>query len=348
MTPRRKNLLATKAHGFKGAVGVCLPFCASRRIPGQACWIPDVPTASRLNLPSDRLVSVQFRVDSRSERRCPPSDRGRILPGVDFHPMISCPADCTGETGLGLLPQPGSAPCEAWLLSEGVARVDACGAAALRALVEFRARAQQERLFVTPPEDPTARRLLITALGGGLPSKVLGIDGNPLSVDRAARSVILPACRVRSVSDVDALAEHLQERARGYNSRAAALVAIAFAHLAENALQHAPDSSVRAITAVTHDRDTDALRLAVIDLGGSVARHQDAADVLSELAAGSAEREAGGLASLVDLAERRSLNLTLRLTAGTGRLVWDRAGFRTHSSSSIGGFAAWVDVRIPR
>jgi hypothetical protein len=268
---------------------------------------------------------------------------------VDYVPdRRSCPSDLVGEAAFGILLPPGASPCARWLASKGVTSVDACGACAVRALAEFTSRRQQEETHVESPADSKICRLFWTLLGQDLPGKVI-LDTEPKVGGSRPAAVLLPACCLRTLQDVDDYAAMVPQLASAHDRRSVAVITTAFAHLAENALQHAGDSPIPPIAAITFEKDVDLLRLSVLDVGSRIARLPDAEEELRLMVKRSQDGDGHGLSLLMDYAVRMDRDVRLQIATGIGRLQWDSAGKpRTTTGWQVEGFAAWLDLPIPR
>jgi hypothetical protein len=159
--------------------------------------------------------------------------------------------------------------------------------------------------------------------------------------------IVFPAMRIED-AEIAALLGHTITRVRdrlGIEESAARAVAQALVVLAENAREHAPDSSVGVLSACAVERPANELHLVALDLGGVLATSDDPAAALREALARSRAR-LDGLASLMLLAERRGLEPTLRLASGSARARWRGSRVRYDEGTPVPGFVASFSVRL--
>jgi hypothetical protein len=162
------------------------------------------------------------------------------------------------------------------------------------------------------------------------------------------REIVVPAMRIEGPETAELLGHTIARVHAGLGVDVSAVRAVAGAlvALAENAREHATDSSVGVMVACALERPTNELQLVALDLGGALATAADPPARLREALARS-RAQLGGLASLILLAERRGLDVTLRLASGPARARW-RAGDRVRyeEGATAPGFVASFSVRL--
>jgi len=193
----------------------------------------------------------------------------------------------------------------------------------IRALLEYAATRLMMPVTLSLPTDTVVRRDFFDGLGA-LPNGVVLARGAKTPSGESKR-VILPACRIRDLGFAELVASHLPltTRSAGVARRELAFIAAALQELTSNAVLHA-QSPIDVIAGVGYDPEYDEVQLVVADLGDTVSRHDDASVVLQEAWQTSEQRKRrvpSGLPGIVLNAEARSLDASLNLYSGTGRLI---------------------------
>ncbi len=134
--------------------------------------------------------------------------------------------------------------------------------------------------------------------------------------------MIVPAQVVASEERARVIGEAVVDQAGGDFARPLRFFAKQIPELVLNSLAYAPDSVVKPIACVMHDRIEDELQLVVADMGRGLSQSDAAGSGLRSAVEG---RESGGLLDLVLEAAHRDIDLSLMVASGTARLGW-RAG----------------------
>ncbi len=126
-------------------------------------------------------------------------------------------------------------------------------------------------------------------------------------------------------------------------ARAAAEAIVVFA---DNARVHAADSRIGVTVACALEPEAGELQLVALDLGQAVRADPEPVERLREMVARS-RRDLGGLASMIMLAERRGLDVTLRLASGAARARWATSErLRYEEGPAVPGLVASFAVRL--
>lgn len=251
------------------------------------------------------------------------------MPALPELPELwSVSGDASGEEALVHLPGFHSRSDQLLVACDGLKACDIWSGVVIRALLEYAAVRLMMPVTLSLPTDHDVRREFFDALGGLLPNNVTLAAGATTPSGESKR-VILPACRIDELGFAGVVASHLPgtPRSAGVERRELSFIAAALQTLVSNALLHA-SSPINAIAGVGFEPDYNEVNLVVADLGDRVARHDDAADVLDE--AWRTNERTGrkvppGLPGILLTARARSLDATLNLYSGTGRL-FVRAG----------------------
>jgi anti-sigma regulatory factor (Ser/Thr protein kinase) len=264
---------------------------------------------------------------------------------AEFPPVWSVAGDIRGEAALRYMPPPSSPGEQALIVCDAVSHCDAWSAAVLRTLLEYAATRLLMPITLSLPSDQNVRVALTDALGT-LPNGVQLARDTKLPT-RTSHNVIMPATRVRNLGLAEAVAEHLPgtSRSAGASRRELNFLALVLLELLTNALAHGK-SPVEAVASVGYEAEEDELQLVVCDLGQKIARQREAGEVLSEawkVSEKRGRRTPSGLPGIGAMAMRRSMNLSLSIFSGTGRVFW-RAGKARFVSEEpfIPGFTAAV------
>lgn len=239
-----------------------------------------------------------------------------------------------------------ASPYRRVLVASGLKACDCYGGAVLRVCVDRHLAASTEnRAEIWEPTNPEVWSRMHDLLSP-LP------DGCELAGDRPLparnQEIIFPAMKIEEPEVAVLLGQTIMRVGSrlGIGSSPARAVAQAIVALAENAREHAADSSIGVLVACALEHPTNELHLLALDLGGTLATSEDAPVQLRDALAHSRARP-GGLASLMLLAERRELDATLRLASGPARARWranDRVRYEV--SAPVPGFVASFSVRL--
>jgi hypothetical protein len=161
--------------------------------------------------------------------------------------------------------------------------------------------------------------------------------------------VLLPALRIDSMEEADALALFLQATAQRsqlgdvrLSTKEAATLAEALPALVDNGLRHGAGSSCGVIACSAFESDTREVQLVVLDLGRQAATSADPLDHLREAWSHSRER-LGGLFYATELARRRGLDISLQLKTGGAQARW-RERFHSEAAEFSPGWAASITI----
>jgi hypothetical protein len=238
---------------------------------------------------------------------------------------------------LGTPPDSGSAEDPALVIDATAANVvDAfTGAVTMANVEDHLGRPGRGRgVTVTPPQGGEVQGRFYTMMALA-PESCRVEHSGPTAPVRDPR-VLLPAVRVRTVAEADALALFLRASSqRGdlgdarLEPRQAGLLAVALPDLVDNGLRHAPTSGCGVIVCAALESDSREVQLVVTDLGESV-RGPAALEDLRDAWARSRAR----LGSLFLLAERISglgLDASVQIRTGSAQARWRR---RWHSDDA--------------
>lgn len=160
--------------------------------------------------------------------------------------------------------------------------------------------------------------------------------------------IIVPAFRIDDPEHAALLGQtiiHAHARL-GFQIEAARAAAEAMVVFVENARVHAPDSRVGVSVACVLETESRELQLVALDLGQRLSADPEPVKRLREIVAQS-RRDLGGLASVILLAERRGLEVTLRLASGAARARWATGErLRYDEASALPGFVASLTIRL--
>lgn len=161
--------------------------------------------------------------------------------------------------------------------------------------------------------------------------------------------VLLPAIRIDSMEEADALALFLQATSQRsqlgdvrLSTKEAASLAEALPPLVDNALRHGAGSSCGVIACSAFESDTREVQLVVLDLGQQAATAADPLEHLREAWARSREN-LGGLFYATELARRRELDISLQLKTGGAAARW-RGRFHSDTADFSPGWAASITI----
>jgi hypothetical protein len=260
---------------------------------------------------------------------------------MDAPDPVVLPASFCGEDALTWLPSREGAPSEVCLEARGVTVIDAFGGAALRAQAEYHARYRQKDVVIGPPSEPSAWAIVHAMLEYDPPAHLVPWGRGVVSPGPTPRSILIPALPVRDEATADAVAAGLVRQAGAEFRTQLRFLGGHLPELIDNALRWG-SSPIGAIVCAMHDRQRDELQLVVCDLGMSMVRDADAAQMLEEAITKAPE---GSLRLLIEEAAARDLSARVSLATGPGRLrtsgtTWEQAG-----GSQVEGFA--VSIVLP-
>jgi hypothetical protein len=232
------------------------------------------------------------------------------------------------------------------LVTSKLSACDCYGGLALRACIVLHLSAHPEnRAQIWEPKDPGVWSRMHDLLSP-LPAGCELAEDHPRPARN--REIVVPAMRIEGPETAELLGHTIARvhAGLGVDVSAARAVAGALVALAENAREHAADSSVGVMVACALERPTNELQIVALDVGGTFAKAADPPTQLRDALARS-RAQLGGLASLVLLAERRGIDATLRLASGPARARW-RAGERVRyeEGATVPGFIASFSVRL--
>jgi hypothetical protein len=263
---------------------------------------------------------------------------------ISSHSIPGRDGDLRGEIALEYLPRRGSAPEDVQIGCSAIKLVDTWSFVAMRTLIEYPARRLCVPVHFMPPNDDATCETLLAGLGD-LPNGVTVSADAPSDPDD--RNIILPATRIDSAAIGESIGAHLPHttRSAGTPVRERRMIALALQELVDNALSHAK-SPTDAIASIAVEPEQKELQLVVNDLGDGIADRPDAAERLE--AGWNSRGNRGGLRSIVTNAERRGFDLSLLISAGTGRLAC-RSGnpvIVTTDEPHIPGFTVAVTIQL--
>jgi hypothetical protein len=227
-----------------------------------------------------------------------------------------------------------------------LARADAfTGAAVREAIDRHLTRDRGHSVLLHEPTSPKPLSML-HHLVGPLPRRArwAGDAARP-PIDR---NVLLPAMRVEDDETSRNVATWLETVTSGplrLPSSAARLLAMAAATFGDNALKHGAQG---VLLCACHDPQANDLQVVALSDHVPAAAVTDGVSFLRE-AVERSERELGGIFSIVELARRRGIDVTVRVATGTGRTFW-RAGKRRYdiTTAPIPAFVASVEIHLSR
>lgn len=267
-------------------------------------------------------------------------------------PVLPLTGDCRGDPVLALALPTSRSREEVLIAASDVTAVDTYTGVALRTSIEYHARWCQQPVTFCPPRDGAAWDLLSNLVGHELPGHVVVADDAPPAAPHV-RDAVLPAQRIEEAGLMNRTASRMARSIGGerYGDRAAVMIATAFSVLADNALHHGSSSPIGAVYAVGYDREAHALQLVVTDLGPGLTGAAEPRDAMNRIVKHSrgAPRRRGsfhGLAGLAADADRKEIDLELRIASGAARLSWRRGDADIWESGSVPGFTAAAIVRL--
>ena len=259
--------------------------------------------------------------------------------------LVSITGDQRGESALAHLPVLGNPVEEVLIEARGLSHIDAFTAVTLRALVEYHGRHGQQTVTFRPPEGATTWSVLSNLMGRDLPRHFcLARETSPPA--SRARAAVLPTQRVETLDVADLIADGLPDVIGDeYGRRNARFLAGAFGALAENALVHGSRSPTSALAAIGFDREANALQLVVNDLGKGLSLADDPEEAVIDLVERSGDT-GGGIAGLARDAERKEIDLDLRIASSGGRLSWRGGVPKVSAAQAVPGFTAAAIVHL--
>ncbi len=253
--------------------------------------------------------------------------------------LISVAGELLGERALVYLPGRGQARPDEVLLSTGqITGIDAWGGNVLRTTIEYYATYQQVNVVLTPPKDGPVWGQLCGLLGE-LPAHVILKDGR--ETETLPNNVVLPAQRIRTFDQLDAVSQALFNRAAALHTMAeATILTNAIQAFGGNALRHAR-SPIQAVVTSCFERSEDELQLVATDLGAGISEEADPAAMLLKAIE---DAEDGEVSDLAQLATRRELDITLAFASGTGRVYWRAGRWSTAADQYASGLTAAITI----
>jgi len=255
---------------------------------------------------------------------------------------ISLPQELCGEDALKILPETGGPRGEVIIFGEGVARIDAWGGAALRTAIEYHGRYLQRRVTLSLPHDQGACALLHGLVRHDHPRHLVLPNDSNSQGKPVPRNVLLQAQPIATADDAERVAEMLFNETDGRLREAARFAAKSLPELIVNSLIHGKRRPIPPVACAIHDREEDEVQLVVTDLGRPRPPYDSAR--LSDAVLSSPGIH--GLSSMVEQAERRSLDLSLSLVAGSGRLAWRSGNWHAAEDEPLSGFSAAIAIPV--
>jgi hypothetical protein len=232
------------------------------------------------------------------------------------------------------------------LVVNGLTGCDSCTGLVLRACIDLHLEGDPgNRAQIWEPKDAAVWRRLHDLLSP-LPDRCELVE-DQLHPARDPE-IIVPAFRIEDPEQAMLLGQTIARAHTrlGVEIAAARAAAEAIVVFADNARVHGADSRIGVTVACVLEPDTRELQLVALDLGQGVSADPEPVERLRELVARS-RRDLGGLASLIMLAERRRLDVTLRLATGAARARWATSErLRYEEGPAVPGFVASFTVRL--
>lgn len=255
---------------------------------------------------------------------------------------LSMTGDIRRQVAPRCLLTPGDANSELVIFAPGVTHVDVVSATATRLRVErhWRQHPGGRVSIERPTATGTAEQYL--EMLAPLPAEVVILGGEPpMGSSRVALVPATPIADESAAVHAAGFALEACEAARISQARAN-IVALAIAELASNALRHATDTIAPVVVAATVHGRTRTLEVAATDLGQGFSEAKDAHRLLGRIPGASGG--SGGLAHLIRQGRRRSVNVTVEMLAGRGRLRWAWNSHRAEPLAYIPGTTVVVRV----
>lgn len=232
------------------------------------------------------------------------------------------------------------------LIVNGLTACDAYTGLVLRACIDLHLEDDPgNRAQIWEPKDEAVWRRLHDLLSP-LPDRCELVEDQ--SHPERDPEIIVPAFRIDDPEQAALLGQTIARAHThlGVEIAAARAAAEAIVVFVNNARTHAADSRIGVSVACALKPNTRELELVALDLGEGVSADSEPVERLREMVARS-RRDLGGLASLVLLAERRRLDVTLRLASGAARARWATSErLRYNEGPAVPGFVASFTVRL--
>lgn len=255
---------------------------------------------------------------------------------------ISLPQELCGENALKILPESGGPRGEVMIFGDGVAQIDAWGGTALRTAIEYHGRYLQRRVTLSLPSDHEACALLHGLVRHDHPGHLVLPNDSNHQDKPVPRNVLLQAQPIAAIDQAEGVAEVLFDEAEGRLRDAARFVAKSLPELVVNSLVHGKRRPIPPVACAIHDREEDEVQLVVTDLG----RHHPPYNGIRLRDAVLSGEGIHGLNSLVEQAERRSIDVSLSLVAGSGRLAWRSGNWQSAEDEPMSGFSAAITIPV--
>jgi hypothetical protein len=240
--------------------------------------------------------------------------------------QISMSGDVSGRMALPHLVDPHRAASEdrdgCTVAAMSATAVDGVSAAVIRAsLEEHHSSGSTIPAEYFPPVDPGVDQTLDNLLGT-LPEGTSVCRSAPAPArDRFA---VAPALSIRDVDEIEPLVLGIRAIGPhvGLTVVEAGFAAAVAQVLAENGLEHAPESPCGLVLSAGVDPASSQLTVASINLGNIAGTGDPAGDEVIRQAVGRSRQVFGGLTSLIQRAQGRGLPLEVYLAAGTQEAIW--------------------------
>lgn len=228
----------------------------------------------------------------------------------------------------------------------GLTRVDAWTGVVLRASIERHLAADtSNRIVVWEPQDAGVWRHM-SSLIGAMPSRAQ-YCGDQLA-PQLDPAVLLPATALRDEEDIELVDRVVLINAAklaGVAQRDRALLREAFGELAEDALLRSTPGAELPMACVARETDSNELTAAIWTPGQGLADDPEPVEQLRAMLV-SSRVELGALASLAEVADRRSVDASLTIATSTARARYRSGRWRYGEGPSMPGFAAGYTLHV--
>jgi hypothetical protein len=257
--------------------------------------------------------------------------------------MEPLPSSLAGEDAVIRIPARGPRPEEACIHAKDLRDIDAYGGAALRAWIEYYARYHKQFVTVSECASAPAWALFHGLQARDPPAHLKLTDDATTPPGTPPRSILLPAVRVETMSEADALSDLLHQMAGGQIARQVRFLAGVLPELVLNALTHASGSPISPVACALHHRPSDRIQLVVADMGEVLARSGNAGTELLNILQNEPE---SALNTLAERAEEAELEPEILLATGPGRVEWAAGEWIDRNGSQVHGFVAGFSLPV--
>jgi anti-sigma regulatory factor (Ser/Thr protein kinase) len=252
----------------------------------------------------------------------------------------------TGERALEQLLQPipvEDPDTELCLNLHAVDRIDVTSAVAARMRIQRHLREHPQGWVTIWPPQRAAVAARFFALLGAFPERVhFALP----EADVPGHAALLPATEIVDSDRARLIGEVVLDKCAeaGISERRAAFATVAVLELADNAVTHAADALDPPVAAVASVGRDQILEVAVIDAGTGIAELENSNAFLTAIRGRALSGERGFLAMILNKAGLANVDVTVRIWAGTGRLLWTPYTYRSKTGRYVPGTT--VIVRI--